>query len=205
MRPSFTTFVALLLAVATPTTAGAQQHQTALPTSAEKQITVDGKTLTLGMPKEQVFALLSRSYHLSEDSAWSAANKPYSSWHVLGETFVGGRALQLDGKPAQFLKGVVRFRGEQLDGVSWPWTPDSDDSSDFVANIINLAEHFSNAESTHCSLMTEATSTPHQEQKVATFRCGLRSLVIEHDRFKGSLPSGQKVPDSASIFEGLNW
>lgn len=204
MRRPLRASVTLLLALGTVTLAGAQQHQSAVQTLAEKQITIDGQTLTLGMPKEQVFALLSGSYHLSENLAWSAANKPYSLWDVTGESVVNGKVAQLDGKPLQLIKGTVKFRGDKLDGVSWEWTPDSSDSSDFAANIISLLEQFSNADSTRCSLTTETTRTPKQEQRVAKFRCGLRSVVIEVDRVSGSLPSGQRIPDSPYIFEGLN-
>jgi hypothetical protein len=171
---------------------------------AQAEISVSGQTLRLGMPRDSVFGALSY-YHFSENSSWSAANKPYSLWTVTGEQIINGKTVQMNGKPLQVIKGALKFKGDKLDGVSWEWTPETDESSDFAANVINLLETFSKEGATHCELTTETKSTPHQEQRVAILQCGLRSVIVEHSRFQGTLPSGQKYPDSASLSEQLNF
>jgi hypothetical protein len=85
------------------------------------------------------------------------------------------------------------------------WSPDSDEQSDFAASLINLLERFSNEGSTSCTLSTTKAPRPQQEDRDATFQCGLRSISVSHTRFQATF-QGQKVPDYAAIYEMLgNW
>jgi hypothetical protein len=161
------------------------------------QIEIGGQTLTFGMPKDLAMELLSRTpYRLTEDRIWSADHKPVSLWQLTipeHQPFAG------------VIKGGVKFRGEKLDGAMVLWSPDSDEQSDFAASLINLLERFSNEGSTSCTLSTTKTPRPQQEDRDATFECGLRSISVSHTRFQATV-QGQKVPDYAAIYEMLgNW
>jgi len=161
------------------------------------EIDVGGQTLTLGMPKDRALELLSRtSYHLSEDRNWSAQHKPYSVWHL---------TVPEDQTFSVAVKASVKFKAEKLDGAMVLWSPDSNEASDFATSLINLLERFSKEGSTHCTLVTERTPRPQQEDRGATFQCGMRSVSIEHTRFQSPF-KGQKVPDYAAIYEMFaNW
>jgi hypothetical protein len=161
------------------------------------EINIGGQILTLGMAKSDTLALLSRtSYDLTEDRVWAAEHKPYSVWYLTvreGEPF------------AHSVRGGVRFKGEKLDGAMVSWSASSATESDVAANLTNLLERFSNEGFTSCKLSVAANARPPQEDTDATFQCGLRGLKIEHVRFN-ALFQGQKLPDSASIYELLgNW
>jgi hypothetical protein len=106
----------------------------------------------------------------------------------------------LTDKNNKVIKGGVRFRAEKLDGAMVVWSPNSIEGSDFAANLLNLLERFSKEGSTNCALTTERKTTPQQEQRVATFQCGLRSIIVEHDRFQLTF-KGQKLPDGSEILE----
>src|SRR5262245_35757130 len=161
------------------------------------EIDIGGQTLTLGMPKSDALALLSRtSYDLREDRVWAAEHKPYSVWYLTVR----------EGQPfAHSLRAGVRFKGEKLDGAMVSWSPSSASQSEVAANLTNLLERFSKEGLTSCTLSVEEKAQPQQEDTDATFQCGLRGLRIEHIRFN-ALFQGQKLPDSASIYELLgNW
>ena len=149
------------------------------------------------MPKDHALELLSRtSYHLTEDRIWSAEHKPDSLWHLTipeHQPFAG------------VIKGDVKFKAEKLDGAMVLWSPDSNEQSDFAASLINLLERFSKEGSTSCALNTTKTPRLQQEDRDATFQCGMRSVGVSHARYQSSF-QGQKVPDYAAIYEMLgNW
>jgi hypothetical protein len=162
-------------------------------TSPERcEVTIGGQVLTWGMPKDQVLALLSKGYEISEDSQWSAAHKPDSKWY-------------LSNKNNHFLKGGVKFKDQKLDGAMVDWSPDSSEQGDFAANLLNLLERFSKEGSRNCELITDWNTTPQQEQRWATFQCGLRAVSVELDRFQQTY-KGERVEDSARIYELFgNW
>jgi hypothetical protein len=161
------------------------------------EIEVVGQTLTLGMPKDRALELLSKtSYRLTEDRNWSAEQKAYSVWRLTipeHQPFAGA------------VKGNVKFRDNKLDGAMVLWSPGSEEQTDFAASLVNLLERFSKEGSTSCTLSTTNTARPQEEDRDATFQCGIRSVRVEHARFQSSF-QGQKVPDYAAIYEILgNW
>jgi hypothetical protein len=149
------------------------------------------------MPKSRALEILSKTpYQVSEDSAWTAEHKPDSRYYITVK-----QGQQLGGA----IKGGVRFRGDRLDGAMVDWSPNSNEQSDFAANLINLLERFSSEGSTSCKLITSKTPSPQQENRDVTFQCGLRAVGISHIRFQSSY-QGQKVGDYAGLFEILgNW
>jgi hypothetical protein len=161
------------------------------------KIEIGGQTLTFGMPKDHALELLSRtSYQVTEDRTWSAKHKPDSLWYLRipeHQPFAG------------IVKGGVKFKAEKLDGAMVLWSPDSDEQSDFAASLINLLERFSKEGLTSCTLSTTKTTRPQQEDRDATFQCGVRSVGVSHSRYQATF-QGQKVPDYAGIYEMLgNW
>ena len=161
------------------------------------EIDIAGQALTFRMPKSQALALLSRtSYDLSEDRVWGAEHKPDSVWYLTVR----------EGQPfAHSVRGGVRFKGEKLDGAMVSWSAHSATQGEVAANLTNLLERFSKEGLTSCTLSVAENAQPQQQDTDATFRCGLRGLRIEHIRFN-ALFQGQKLPDSASIYELLgNW
>jgi hypothetical protein len=156
------------------------------------EIEIGGQTLVFGMSKEHTLELLARSsLHLTEDRIWSAEHKPDSLYHLTvpeRQPFAG------------VIKGGVKFRGEKLDGAMVIWSPESNEQSDFAASLINLLERFSNEGSTSCTLSTRKTTQPQQEERSATFQCGMRSVSISHERFQLSF-QGQKISDNTEIYE----
>jgi hypothetical protein len=159
--------------------------------AGEREIVLGGATFALGMSKDQVLGTLSRSYNITEYQDWSKAHKPDSLWWMS------------DVKTKE-VKGGVKFREDKLYGAMVNWTPDSSESSDFASNLINLLERFSKQGATPCTLSTDRNTMPQQEQRTAELKCGLRSVVIEHDHFT-LLVKGEKVQDAVNITEGLNW
>jgi hypothetical protein len=157
----------------------------------QSEIAIGGLNFTLGMPKDQVLGTLSHSFEITENKDWSAAHKPDSLWW-------------LSDLKNRIIKGGVKFKAGKLDGAMVVWSPDSSEGTDFAASLVNLLERLSKAGAKNCTLNTEQNTMPQQEQRTARFQCGLRSVVIEHDRF-GLLYKGEKMPDGAGITEGLNW
>jgi hypothetical protein len=190
MRPRSVAWIILL-------TACLSMAQNCKRNPALCQINIGGQTLILGMPKSEALALLSRtSYDLREDRVWAAENRPYSVWYL---TVREGQPL------AHSVRAGVRFKGEKLDGAMVSWSASSATQSEVAANLTNLLERFSREGLTSCTLSVAEKARPQQEDTDATFQCGLRGLRIEHVRFN-ALFQGQKMPDSASIYELLgNW
>lgn len=149
------------------------------------EVTVGGHILTFGMQKDQVLGLLSKSYTISEVIEWSAAHKPDSMWYL---------------KDKQGIKGGVQFKAEKLDGAMVDWSPDSNEGGDFAANVVNLLQRFYKEGSTNCVLTIDGTTTPRQDQRVARFQCGLRSVIVEHNQFSATL-QGDKLPEMGRIVE----
>src|SRR5713101_6427104 len=181
----------VLLTVATTATAqtSTQIDCNRNPTMCE--IEVGGQKLSIGMPKDRVLGLLSKSSTISENSAWSAEHKPDSMYYVTDSRNV--------------IIGGVKFKAEKFDGAMVSWFPASNEGTDLAASLINLLERFSREGSTHCTLTTARSAHPQQEERDATFHCGMRSVSIEHTRFQ-LLFKGQKVPDQVEIFEMFgNW
>jgi|SRR5215469_3658630 len=153
------------------------------------EIEVGGQTLTFGMAKEHVLELFSKN--IVENSDWSKEHAPDSLWYITDSS--------------NAIKGGLKFRNNKLDGVMVMWAPSSEEQSDFAASLINLLQKLSDEGSTQCTLTTTRTPHPQQEEFAATFQCGIRSVSISHTTFQ-LLFKGQKIPDSAEIYEMLgNW
>lgn len=161
------------------------------------EIQVGSQVLKFGMPKELALNTLSKtSFELTEDREWSNEHKPDSRWYLSvpqHQPFAGA------------IRGGVKFRADKLDGIMVLWSPESDEQSDFAASLLNLLERVSAEGSSSCTLRTTKTTHPQQEERGATFECGLRSVSISHTRFQTTF-QGQRVPDNAEIYESLgNW
>ncbi|HEV3040866.1 MAG TPA: hypothetical protein VHA33_24075 [Candidatus Angelobacter sp.] len=164
-------------------------------TPAICEIDIFGHTLSMGMSQDRAVELLKP--YISEDPSWSVEHKPYSLWYVA------------EPKDAASFPGAIRagvkFKAGKLDGAMVLWTPNSTDGADLVANLANLLERFSNEGSTKCTLTTTRNSQPQQEEREASFQCGLRRISITHTRYQG-LIEGQKTFSQAEIIEALgNW
>lgn len=187
----------MLAAMSSLATAQEQPLFNCKETPVRCEIEIGAQVLRFGMPKEQALDALSKtSYQLVEDREWSTEHKPDSRWYLSvaqGQPFAGA------------IRGGLKFRNGKLDGAMVLWSPESNEQSDFAASLLNLLERLSAEGSKYCKLTTEKTTHPHQEDRGATFECGLRSVSISHTRFQTTF-QGQRIPDSAEIFELLgNW
>lgn len=161
-------------------------------TPARCEIVVAGKKLSLGMPQARVLELFGSD--IAEDRKWSDEKKPDTQW------LIGGRRGSIE----HALVGAVRFRGGKLDGALAYWAP-LGEASDFAASLIGLLEKLYKEGSRECILTTDTLTTPTQETRSAYFRCGVRSVVVEHNRFQLAV-GDQKVQEEAEIYETLgNW
>jgi hypothetical protein len=155
------------------------------------EIEIGGQKVSLGAIKDNVLTLVSKSSHLSENAAWSLEHKPDSLWYVT--------------KSNNVIIAGLKFKADKLDGAMVMWSPESTEQVDFAVSVLNLLGRFSNEGSTQCILTTETTPHPQQEDREATFQCGLRSIRITDTHFQQTL-NGQNVPDAVEIVETLgNW
>lgn len=187
----------MLTAMSSLATAQGQTLFKCKETPARCEIEVGGEILTFGMPKQRALEALSKtSYQLTEDREWSTEHKPDSRWYwsvPQHQPFAGA------------IRGGMKFKNDKGDGIMVLWSPQSDEQSNFAANLLNLLERLSAEGSTSCTLTIARTAHPQQEERGATFECGLRSVSISHTRFQTTF-QGQKVPDNAEIYESLgNW
>jgi hypothetical protein len=122
--------------------------------------------LTLGMPKDQTIAVMSKAYSVSP---WKEPG---------GDTWFVGSLEE-----PHILTGSLTFGGDHLVRASKTWE-NSNTAYSAIHVVANLLDRLHSEGFSHCSVASskEAYAAEEQERDVISIDCGQKRIVISTDR-----------------------